>query len=129
MSDGSPVEQLAAVGLVIESDLNDADKDVINTLTGEEVTALISAADVVQAVEGPVAVVHCTVPDPDEGPACNRVDRCATHLLWTRLSRVVVDLLDSVSLEDLREIEKRVSSRTPDPSSTEDVQPGSGKQE
>jgi Rrf2 family iron-sulfur cluster assembly transcriptional regulator len=63
--------------------------------------ALISAADVVQAVEGPVAVVRCTLPDPGEGPACNRVDRCVTHLLWKRLSKVVVDLLDSVSLEDL----------------------------
>lgn len=44
MSDGSPVEQLAAVGLVEESDLNDADKEVINSLTAEEVTGLIGAA-------------------------------------------------------------------------------------
>ncbi len=45
MSDGSPVELLAAAGVVIESDLKDADKEVINTLTAEEVTALISARE------------------------------------------------------------------------------------
>lgn len=73
--------------------------------------ALISAADVIQAVEGPVAVVHCTLPDPDEGPACNRVDRCVTHLLWKRLSREMVDLLDSVSLEDLSTQAQQLAER------------------
>jgi Rrf2 family protein len=63
--------------------------------------ALVSAADVIQAVEGPVSLVHCTLPDSDEEPACNRVDRCVTHLLWKQLSRAVVDVLDSVTLEDL----------------------------
>jgi Rrf2 family protein len=59
----------------------------------------ITAGDVVRAVEGPVAVVHCTLPD-DESP-CNRVDRCVTHLLWKRLSAVMTEFLDSVTLQDL----------------------------
>ena len=63
--------------------------------------ARISAGDVVQAVEGPVAVVHCALPDPDEEPVCHRVDRCVTHLLWSCLSAVMVDVLGSVTLEDL----------------------------
>ena len=63
--------------------------------------AMISAGDVIRAVEGPVAVVHCTLPDPDEEPACNRVDHCVTHLLWKQLSEAVAEVLDSVSLEDL----------------------------
>jgi Rrf2 family protein len=63
--------------------------------------AMISAGDVVQAVEGPVAVVHCTLPCPDTGPSCNRVDRCVTHLLWKRLSVAMTEVLDSVSLQDL----------------------------
>jgi Rrf2 family cysteine metabolism transcriptional repressor len=62
---------------------------------------LIRAGDVVQAVEGPVAVVHCTLPCPDEDPSCNRVDRCVTHLLWKRVSEAVTEVLDSVTLEDL----------------------------
>ena len=61
----------------------------------------ISAGDVVEAVEGPLAVVHCALPCPDEGPACNRVDYCVTHLLWKRLSVVMAEVLYSVTLEDL----------------------------
>jgi Rrf2 family cysteine metabolism transcriptional repressor len=59
----------------------------------------ITAGDVVRAVEGPAAVVHCVLEDDD--PTCNRVDRCATHLLWKRLSAVMTEFLDSVTLQDL----------------------------
>jgi Rrf2 family cysteine metabolism transcriptional repressor len=61
----------------------------------------IRAGDVVRAVEGPVAVVHCTLPCPDEGPACRRVDHCVTHHLWKRVSDAVTKVLDSVTLRDL----------------------------
>jgi Rrf2 family cysteine metabolism transcriptional repressor len=61
--------------------------------------ATIRAGDVVRAVEGPVAVVHCTLPGNE--PSCNRVDRCVTHLLWKRLSAVMTEFLDSVTLRDL----------------------------
>lgn len=63
--------------------------------------ARITAGDVVQAVEGPLAVVHCALPGPDEEPACDRVDQCVTHLLWKQLSEAMTDVLDAVSLEDL----------------------------
>jgi Rrf2 family protein len=63
--------------------------------------AQIRAGDVFRAVEGPVAVVHCTMPCPDEGPACTRVDRCVTHLLWNRVSDAVTEVLDSVTLRML----------------------------
>jgi len=61
--------------------------------------ATISAGDVVRAVEGPVAVVHCTLPGDE--PSCNRVDRCVAHLLWKRLSATMTEFLDSVTLRDL----------------------------
>ena len=63
--------------------------------------ATIRTGDVVRAVEGPVAVVHCTLPGPGDEPSCNRVDRCVTHLLWKRLSAVMTEFLDSVTLRDL----------------------------
>jgi Rrf2 family cysteine metabolism transcriptional repressor len=63
--------------------------------------ALILAGDVVQAVEGPIAVVHCTLPCPDAGPSCTRVDQCVTHRLWKRVSEAVTDVLNSVTLKDL----------------------------
>jgi Rrf2 family cysteine metabolism transcriptional repressor len=62
---------------------------------------LIRAGDVVRAVEGPIAVVRCTLPCPDEGPFCSRVDRCVTHLLWKQVSDAVADVLDSVTLQAL----------------------------
>ena len=58
----------------------------------------ITAGDVVRAVEGPVAVVHCALPEDD---SCDRVEECATHLLWARLSAVMTEFLDSVTLQDL----------------------------
>ena len=61
--------------------------------------ARITAQDVVEAVEGPVALVHCVVPGED--PPCSRVDRCATHLLWKELSEAMTNILSSVTLEDL----------------------------
>ena len=59
----------------------------------------IRAGDVVRAVEGPIAVAHCV--EPGDEPACNREDRCVTHLLWKRLSEVMTEFLDSVTLQDL----------------------------
>ena len=59
----------------------------------------ISAGDVVRAVEGPIAVSHCV--EPGDEPACNRVDRCVVRPLWKRLSEVMTEFLDSVTLQDL----------------------------
>jgi Rrf2 family protein len=63
--------------------------------------ARITAGDVVQAVEGPLAVVHCALPGPNEEPACDRVDGCVAHLLWKQLSEAMADVLNAVSLDDL----------------------------
>ena len=63
--------------------------------------ARISVADVLHVAEGPIAVVHCALSGPDGEPACNRVDRCVTHLLWKRLSAAMVEMLESVTLKDL----------------------------
>ena len=71
--------------------------------------ARISAGDVVQAVEGPVAVVQCILPCPDEGPFCSRVDRCVTHLLWRQVSEAVTGVLDSVTLKDLADQAQQLS--------------------
>lgn len=71
--------------------------------------SLIRAGDVVRTVEGPVAVVHCTLPCPNEGPACKRADRCVTHLLWKQVSEAVTNVLDSVTLRDLADQSKTLT--------------------
>ncbi|MFQ6101310.1 MAG: RrF2 family transcriptional regulator [Anaerolineae bacterium] len=73
--------------------------------------ATISAGDVVQVVEGPVAVVHCVVSSGE--PSCKRVDRCATYLLWKRLSAVMADFLDSITLQDLCDEAQRLHPSPP----------------
>ncbi|MFL7793638.1 MAG: Rrf2 family transcriptional regulator [Anaerolineae bacterium] len=67
--------------------------------------AQITAGDVVRAVEGPVAVVRCALPEDD---SCDRVENCATHLLWTRLSAVMTEFLDSITLQDLCDEERQL---------------------
>jgi len=70
----------------------------------------ISAGDVVRAVEGPVAVVQCAL--PSDGPSCNRVDRCVTHLLWKRLSETITEFLDLVTLQDLCDEARQLDRKT-----------------
>ncbi|MFC2079170.1 RrF2 family transcriptional regulator [Candidatus Bipolaricaulota bacterium] len=59
----------------------------------------IRASDILRAIEGPFALVHCVLED-DQTP-CSRTERCATHRLWIRLSRSMESHLDSVTLKDL----------------------------
>lgn len=73
--------------------------------------ATIRAGDVVRAVEGPVAIVHCTLPGDE--PTCTRVDGCVTHLLWKRLSAVMTEFLDSVTLQDLCDEARSLSQKKP----------------
>jgi Rrf2 family protein len=63
--------------------------------------ARITVGEVIEAVEGPVALVGCVLPVSHEEPACDRVDRCVTHLLWKQLSAAMMDILHSVTLQDL----------------------------
>ena len=60
----------------------------------------IRASDILQAIEGPIALVHCVMNEDDEKP-CARTVHCATHRLWARLSRTMEEYLDSVTLKDL----------------------------
>lgn len=72
----------------------------------------ISARDIVEAAEGPIALVYCV--DPESDSSCNRVDRCVTGLLWKRLSAAMKEFLDSVTLRDLcDEARQRYPSSSP----------------
>jgi Rrf2 family protein len=59
----------------------------------------IRAGDIIRAVEGPIAVVQCAGPNPEN--ACHRMDGCVTYLLWKRLSKTIEEVLDSITLKDL----------------------------
>jgi len=56
----------------------------------------ISVADVIYAVDEPLDATQCGGKEN-----CNNDDRCMTHDLWASLNRVMVDYLDSVTLQQL----------------------------
>lgn len=63
--------------------------------------AAIRVGDVVRAVEGPIATVECVIPGNE--PSCSRMDSCVAYPLWKRVSEAVTEVLDSVTLKDLRD--------------------------
>lgn len=65
---------------------------------------LIRLGDIYRAVEGPVAVVPCV----GDAGVCLRSQNCATRMVWVKLSRVINDYLDSISLSDLLEIRQQL---------------------
>ncbi|MBR1560171.1 MAG: Rrf2 family transcriptional regulator [Clostridia bacterium] len=57
-------------------------------------------AEILAAVEGTLAPVSCLESPVNE---CPRREGCKTLPLWTELSRVIMDYLESMTLEDLAE--------------------------
>lgn len=60
--------------------------------------AEISVADIVQAIEGPIAITECTNLDAVN---CSIAAMCAVKSNWQTINRVVRDALDRISLEQM----------------------------
>lgn len=58
----------------------------------------ISLADVIQAVEGPIALVECI---GEEVSVCDQVSICVIRDIWQDVQDAVLEALDSVSLESV----------------------------
>ncbi|MHB0874873.1 MAG: RrF2 family transcriptional regulator [Anaerolineae bacterium] len=58
----------------------------------------IRVGDIVRAVGEPMELVSCT---PNAPSRCQRIDICAAHTLWVRLSEAVNSTMDSVTLAEL----------------------------
>ena len=61
----------------------------------------ISAGDVLRAVEETLEPVFCV--DGGSQSTCHRVDGCPTHWLWAKLGSAINGVLDSVTLDELRQ--------------------------
>jgi Rrf2 family cysteine metabolism transcriptional repressor len=59
----------------------------------------IHAGDILRAIEGPLALVHCVLED-DETP-CTRTEGCVAHRLWTRVTASMEAVLDATTLQSL----------------------------
>ena len=60
----------------------------------------VTLADVVRAVEGPVALTKCTNEQLPR-PRCERERECGARPLWERLNRLILDALDGITLADV----------------------------
>lgn len=61
----------------------------------------ISVADILEALEGPMAPVDCVREDEGEGEVCSQVENCVAHLVWLRLRDSIAQTLKSITLEDM----------------------------
>ena len=63
----------------------------------------ITLAEVVQAVEGNLSVVEC-VSSPE---VCSRVEVCVTRDIWSQLSEKMMEILESITLQDMVELHRQ----------------------
>jgi Rrf2 family cysteine metabolism transcriptional repressor len=63
--------------------------------------AEIPMAEVLRALEGPIAPMVCASEEPDHLPGCDRTSRCTVNLLWVRIRDAIAETLDAITLADL----------------------------
>jgi Rrf2 family protein len=68
----------------------------------------ISFHDVIQAIEGPIAVNVCL----DEHLSCDQLSRCAMIGVWSEVQRKIVEVFARTTLADLRQAPGRDSINT-----------------
>ena len=61
----------------------------------------ITMAEVLRALEGPIAPMMCASDDPEHAIGCDRSARCTVNILWVRVRDAVAGALDSMTLADL----------------------------
>jgi Rrf2 family cysteine metabolism transcriptional repressor len=61
----------------------------------------IPMAEVLRALEGPLAPMICASEDADHAPGCDRTSRCTVNLLWLRIRDAIAGSLESITLADL----------------------------
>ncbi|WP_077610453.1 RrF2 family transcriptional regulator [Clostridium sp. Marseille-P2415] len=64
---------------------------------------------ILRLAEGSLVPVSCM---EDEVNHCSRADICATLMVWKKLDNAISDVVDSITLADLVEEQKRLDSNT-----------------
>lgn len=67
----------------------------------------VTVADIIIAVDEPLDATQCGGKDNCHGADAATGARCMTHELWATLNEKMVDYLDSVTLQDLVDQQKR----------------------
>ncbi|MGI8906677.1 MAG: SUF system Fe-S cluster assembly regulator [Candidatus Sumerlaeaceae bacterium] len=69
----------------------------------------ISATDIIEALEGPIAFTDCTTPDGGKG--CAIEDKCPNKSHWQQITHVVRNALCQVSLQELAQTENATATK------------------
>lgn len=85
------------VGYLTRAGLVETARGARGGLRLARLAATITLRDVIEAVEGPVALNRCLL----EGTACERVGFCPAHPVWVRAQRAFLDELQKMSIEDI----------------------------
>jgi Rrf2 family protein len=67
----------------------------------------ISLDQIIQGLEGSIAPVACV----DDPKLCKRVDTCITHDIWKKMKKAMLDVLKSITLEDMVEMQRKKLSK------------------
>ena len=86
------------VPLLVRAGLLDSQRGARGGLSLARPTAEINMLEIVEAIEGPIAVNRCTATPLQ----CDRMDRCAVHPVWQKAQDYLVDLLQTTTLADLK---------------------------
>ena len=62
----------------------------------------IQLNEIIEALEGSMAPVSCV----DNSKLCNRTAICVTRDIWKKLKKAMADVLDSITLQELVEMQK-----------------------
>ena len=60
----------------------------------------ISVADIIEIIEGPMAIMDCTLGQDH----CSMYKNCAISAPWVQINRVIIKSLDTIKLSDLQPI-------------------------
>ena len=63
----------------------------------------IKLSQIIQAVEGSISPVACV----DDSKLCNRADGCVTHEIWKKVKKAILEVFDSITLEDMVKMQKK----------------------
>jgi len=63
----------------------------------------IKLSQIIQAVEGSISLVACV----DDPKLCKRVGACVTHDIWEKAKKAMLEVFDSVTLEDMVKMHKK----------------------
>jgi FeS assembly SUF system regulator len=84
--------------LLARADLLDAQRGATGGYRLARASVDISVADIIAAIEGPIALMECL---SDDTPDCGVESLCPTRTNWDRINQAIRDALASISLEEM----------------------------